>query len=274
MFSVALEMVLSVAFREALSRRHAHLTLEHLLYAIAHDPGGEEILQAVGVGLPRLRARAEAVPRGARSSSCPRARTGARPRRWRSAACCRRPCCTAERGPGRGQRGRRAGRGPPAAEVPGRPAPGGAGGHAARHPQLHLARRDQGARAPTTRRAACRAGDGAEDERAAGRATPLAAYAVNLTERARQGLLDPLIGRDGRDGARARGALPPPQEQPGLRGRGRRRQDRARRGAGAAAAGRGRARAPEGRGDLQPRLGRAAGRAPASAATSRSASRR
>ena len=56
MFSVALEMVLSVAFREALSRRHAHLTLEHLLYALAHDPGGEEILQAVGVSLPRLRA--------------------------------------------------------------------------------------------------------------------------------------------------------------------------------------------------------------------------
>jgi ATP-dependent Clp protease ATP-binding subunit ClpA len=56
MFSVALEMVLSVAFREALSRRHAHLTLEHLLYALAHDPGGEEILQAVGVSVPRLRA--------------------------------------------------------------------------------------------------------------------------------------------------------------------------------------------------------------------------
>jgi ATP-dependent Clp protease ATP-binding subunit ClpA len=56
MFSVALEMVLSVAFREALTRRHAHLTLEHLLYAIANDPGGEEILQAVGVSLPALRA--------------------------------------------------------------------------------------------------------------------------------------------------------------------------------------------------------------------------
>ena len=41
MFSVALEMVLSVAFREALTRRHAHLTLEHLLYAIANDPGSE-----------------------------------------------------------------------------------------------------------------------------------------------------------------------------------------------------------------------------------------
>ena len=32
MFSAALEMVLNVALREALTRRHGHLTLEHLLY--------------------------------------------------------------------------------------------------------------------------------------------------------------------------------------------------------------------------------------------------
>ncbi len=56
MFSVALEMVLNVAFREAVSRRHANLTLEHLLFAVANDPGGEEILHACGVDLERLRA--------------------------------------------------------------------------------------------------------------------------------------------------------------------------------------------------------------------------
>jgi ATP-dependent Clp protease ATP-binding subunit ClpA len=56
MFSVTLEMVLNVAVREALSRRHAHLTLEHLLYALANDPSGEEILRACGVDLDRLRA--------------------------------------------------------------------------------------------------------------------------------------------------------------------------------------------------------------------------
>jgi ATP-dependent Clp protease ATP-binding subunit ClpA len=54
-FSSNLEMVLTVAYREADSRRHAHLTLEHLLFAIAHDPAGEEILLACGVDLDRLR---------------------------------------------------------------------------------------------------------------------------------------------------------------------------------------------------------------------------
>ncbi len=48
-------MVLNVAFREAVSRRHANLTLEHLLFAVANDPGGEEILRACGVDLERLR---------------------------------------------------------------------------------------------------------------------------------------------------------------------------------------------------------------------------
>ncbi|MGD8376243.1 MAG: ATP-dependent Clp protease ATP-binding subunit ClpA [Acidobacteriota bacterium] len=55
MFSSKLEMVLGVAFREAISRRHEHLTLEHLLYAACHDPEGEEILRACGVDLERLR---------------------------------------------------------------------------------------------------------------------------------------------------------------------------------------------------------------------------
>ncbi|MBA3641151.1 MAG: ATP-dependent Clp protease ATP-binding subunit ClpA [Acidobacteria bacterium] len=55
MFSAALEIVLTVAYREATSRRHAHLTLEHLLYALAHDIDGERILAACGADLPQLR---------------------------------------------------------------------------------------------------------------------------------------------------------------------------------------------------------------------------
>ncbi|HXG54194.1 MAG TPA: Clp protease N-terminal domain-containing protein, partial [Vicinamibacterales bacterium] len=55
MFSAALEVVLTVAYREATSRRHTHLTLEHLLYALAHDPDGERILAACGADLPQLR---------------------------------------------------------------------------------------------------------------------------------------------------------------------------------------------------------------------------
>ena len=55
MFSASLEIVLTVAYREATSRRHAHLTLEHLLYALAHDLDGERILAACGADLPQLR---------------------------------------------------------------------------------------------------------------------------------------------------------------------------------------------------------------------------
>jgi ATP-dependent Clp protease ATP-binding subunit ClpA len=55
MFSPAVEIVLAIAYREAVSRRHAYVTLEHLLYALAHDPDGERILIACGADTPRLR---------------------------------------------------------------------------------------------------------------------------------------------------------------------------------------------------------------------------
>src|SRR5579864_3016944 len=55
MFSPSLEVILTVAYREAAARHHAHLTLEHLLYALAHDPDGERILGACGADLPALR---------------------------------------------------------------------------------------------------------------------------------------------------------------------------------------------------------------------------
>ncbi len=55
MFSTSLELILSIAYREASSRRHTHLTLEHLLYALAHDVEGEKILAACGADLPGLR---------------------------------------------------------------------------------------------------------------------------------------------------------------------------------------------------------------------------
>ncbi|MEO5741016.1 MAG: AAA family ATPase [Vicinamibacterales bacterium] len=72
MFSTAVEVVLHIAFREAVSRRHAYLTLEHLLYAVAHDPDGERILAACGADLSLLRRNigdslddtVDALPRG------------------------------------------------------------------------------------------------------------------------------------------------------------------------------------------------------------------
>jgi len=54
-FSQSVEMLLNVTYREAVSRRHAHLTLEHLLYVMAHDLEGEKILAACGAEIPRLR---------------------------------------------------------------------------------------------------------------------------------------------------------------------------------------------------------------------------
>ncbi len=59
MFSAALERILNVAAREAMVRRHANLTVEHLLYAVAHDPDGEEILEAAGADVARLRRELE-----------------------------------------------------------------------------------------------------------------------------------------------------------------------------------------------------------------------
>ena len=50
MFSSSVEAVLHVAFREATSRRHAYLTVEHLLYALLHDGDGERIVAACGAG--------------------------------------------------------------------------------------------------------------------------------------------------------------------------------------------------------------------------------
>src|SRR3954471_172303 len=55
MFSASVAVGLPTPLREAVSRRHAYLTLEHLLYVLSHDPDGERILTAVGVDLGKLR---------------------------------------------------------------------------------------------------------------------------------------------------------------------------------------------------------------------------
>jgi ATP-dependent Clp protease ATP-binding subunit ClpA len=54
MFSRTVERVLNVAARDAIGRRHAHLTLEHLLLAIIREPAGEKILVASGADVARL----------------------------------------------------------------------------------------------------------------------------------------------------------------------------------------------------------------------------
>jgi ATP-dependent Clp protease ATP-binding subunit ClpA len=54
-----LQLTLQAAAREAVKRRHAYLTVEHLLYALLHDDRGEEVLRNSGARLRRLRAELE-----------------------------------------------------------------------------------------------------------------------------------------------------------------------------------------------------------------------
>jgi ATP-dependent Clp protease ATP-binding subunit ClpA len=74
MFSRTVERVLNAAAREAVSRRHAHLTLEHLLFAIVNETTGDKILRAAGANTEKIKAELdgfldehlETLPQGAK----------------------------------------------------------------------------------------------------------------------------------------------------------------------------------------------------------------
>jgi ATP-dependent Clp protease ATP-binding subunit ClpA len=194
MFSVALELVLNVAYREAVARRHVHLTLEHLLYAVANDPGGEEVLRACGVDLDRLRSdlrklleEAEVLSKGKESEP---SQTVAFRRVLQAAV-------LHVQSAGREE----AKVGDVLAALMQQPRSVAAQLLAAQgvtrldilnYISHGVSKVPQGPRDPGESPAAAGVGD--EDApRPAG--DPLRAYATNLTERARQGQLDPLIGR-------------------------------------------------------------------------------
>jgi ATP-dependent Clp protease ATP-binding subunit ClpA len=54
-----LQLTLQAAAREAMQRRHAYLTVEHLLYALLHDERGEEVLRNSGARVRRLKGELE-----------------------------------------------------------------------------------------------------------------------------------------------------------------------------------------------------------------------
>jgi ATP-dependent Clp protease ATP-binding subunit ClpA len=195
MFSASLEIVLTIAYREALSRRHAYVTLEHLLYALAHDADGERILGACGVDLPRLRRELDSYLH----DSVEQVRRG-QERQPEQTAAFGRALQTAVLHVQSAQR----------EEVQ-------AGDICAailQQPKTHAARllAEQGVTrldvleyishgiTKTPGAGPAEGGDhatpaGAGDEGSASARDPLSAYCLNLTGRARQGLLDPLIGR-------------------------------------------------------------------------------
>src|SRR2546430_12422551 len=52
--SGALEATLALALREARRRRHEYLSIEHVFYALLHDPGVAEVLSACGLDVSLL----------------------------------------------------------------------------------------------------------------------------------------------------------------------------------------------------------------------------
>jgi ATP-dependent Clp protease ATP-binding subunit ClpA len=194
MFSPSVEVVLHIAFREAVSRRHAYLTLEHLLYGFAHDPDGERILGACGADLGSLRRSldtylGESIEQLARGQEREPEQTAAFRRVLQKAVL---HVQSAQRDE---------------AQV------GDILAAILQEPKSHAARllAEQGitrldileyishgiTKAPLPGGSADASGReaGGNGEGGGTSRDPLAAYCLNLTARARQGLLDPLIGR-------------------------------------------------------------------------------
>jgi ATP-dependent Clp protease ATP-binding subunit ClpA len=195
MFSASLEVVLTIAYREALSRRHAYVTLEHLLYALAHDPDGERILGACGADLPLLRRELDAylgdsIERLARGQERQPEQTAAFSRALQTAVL---HVQSAQR--------QEVEAGDICAAILQQPKT-----QAARLLAAHgITRLDvleyisHGITKTPAQGPADATGPGTPagsgDEGSATSRDPLSAYCLNLTDRARQGLLDPLIGR-------------------------------------------------------------------------------
>jgi ATP-dependent Clp protease ATP-binding subunit ClpA len=194
-FSASIEIVLTIAYREAVSRRHAYLTLEHLLYALAHDPEGERILAACGADLPKLRRELHEYL----DTSVEELRRG-QEREPEQTAAFRRVLQTAVLHVQSAQRAE-VHAGDILAAILQQPK-----AHAARLLEAHgITRLDvldyishgvSKLQPPADDSAAKGGAEAGGGEEGSGTSRdPLAAYCLNLTDRARRGLLDPLIGR-------------------------------------------------------------------------------
>ena len=194
MFSRTVEKVLNAAAREAVGRRHAHLTLEHLLFAIVKEPSGERILKAAGADTDKLKVdldafldeHLETLPLGARRAP---EQTLAFRRVLQTAVLHVQSAGKTEADVGDIlaallAQGRSysvdllTGQGVTRLDI-------------LNYISHGIAKTGEGAPAADGEAAA----GGTGEEGAATARDPLGAYCINLTERARQGKLDPLIGR-------------------------------------------------------------------------------
>jgi ATP-dependent Clp protease ATP-binding subunit ClpA len=193
MFSRTVERVLNVAARDAIGRRHAHLTLEHLLLAIIREPAGEKILVASGADVARLVRELEAfleqkIETLPVSSKRPPEQTLAFRRALQTAVLHVQSAGKTE-----------ADVGDIIAALMQQPRSHAAellGGHGVSrldilnyisHGISKVPQAEDPAGAP--------APEGAGDEGPAAARDPLSSYCINLTEKAKEGRLDPLIGR-------------------------------------------------------------------------------
>ncbi len=192
MFTPALERILVIAAQGAQDRRHAHLTTEHVLLAIAHDPVGRRILHGSGVDVDQLikgltvyvEEQIDRVPEGSRKA--PQQTIGFR-RLLQSAV-------LHVQSAGKNE----ADVGDVLAALMQQPKSFAAESLAAqgitRLDVLNYISHGVSKRPENLPTGPAPAGDGEEGSAAA--ADPLESFAPSLSERARQGLLDPLIGRE------------------------------------------------------------------------------
>ena len=192
MFTPALERILVIAAQGAQDRRHAHLTTEHVLLAIAHDPVGRRILHGSGVDVDQLikgltvyvEEQIDRVPDGSRKA--PQQTIGFR-RLLQSAV-------LHVQSAGKNE----ADVGDVLAALMQQPKSFAAEALASqgitRLDVLNYISHGVSKRPENLPAGPAPAGDG--DEGSAAPSDPLESFAPSLSERARQGLLDPLIGRE------------------------------------------------------------------------------
>ena len=199
-FSRNLEQSLHRALALANERHHEYATLEHLLLALIDDQDAAAVMRACNVDLDKLRRSLTAyleselenlVSDGARGFQAHRRVPAGDPARGDPRAVLR---------PRGSDRRQCAGRDLRRAREPRRLLPARAGHDALRRGQLHQPRHRQAAgHVRVAAGARRRRGERGQEQRrrdAKKKGDALEAYCVNLNKKAREGKIDPLIGRD------------------------------------------------------------------------------
>ena len=237
--------VMQLANQEAQRFNHEYIGTEHILLGLVKEGSGvaANVLKNLDVDLRKIRLEVEKIVQSGpdmvtmgKLPQTPAGQEGHRVLDRRGPQ--PQPQLRRHRTPPARPAARAGRRGRPGADEPGPEAGRSARGSAELAGARHGRRR--------RRRAAAAASGGANGEppRAASRKTPaLDSFGRDLTELARQGKLDPVIGRENEIERVDPDPLPPHEEQPRAAGRGGRRQDGHRRGLGPAGRRRQRARA-------------------------------